>query len=168
MGEIPRPRFLIGRLVGWPMNTIYSHRLSLLATQRGFTLLESIIALTVLSAVIVVCLQLRSHSLARSRAVYQRGAEIQAMNNLLELAASNLLANPQGPTAGDPTRRIQWQGQYLGQPFSCDRQRVTVPNPLANSRTDPDAMKLAPQVQLYQFTLTYADNTAQFYRTLSR
>jgi len=131
---------------------------------RSFTLLEAIVATFILSAVAIVCLQLRAGSLRDAVAIQQAERRGAAATTLLRLAQENMLPGRTGPEEGDASRRVTWSGEHLGQPFTCRRELVTRRSPLG----DPSARGLAQRVLLWEYTLTYDGRAISTLRPVGR
>jgi len=99
--------------------------------KAGFTLLESIIALAMIGAVAGACLQVRAQSLAGRQRLTVRQNTDRAIDTILRLAQSGLLDDglSERDEEGKITR-ITWTGDHLGEPFTCERVRTTVANPI--------------------------------------
>lgn len=100
-------------------------------TRPGFTLLESIIALAMIGAVAGACLQVRAQGLAGRQRLTVRQNTDRGIDTILRLAQSGLLEDglPERNEEGDVTR-ISWTGEHLGEPFTCQRVRTTIANPI--------------------------------------
>jgi len=102
--------------------------------RAGFTLLESIIALAMIGAVAGACLQVRAQGLAGRQRLTVRQRTDRAIDTILRLAQSGLLVGgqPERNEQGQTTR-ITWTGEHLGEPFTCERERISVANPIENA-----------------------------------
>lgn len=107
---------------------------------RGFTLLEAVLALGMLSAVLVVCLQLRTQTIAARRdaaASAQHDRDVQAIVALIT-------AGRLGQAEVDPETKVRsWVGEYDGRGYEVMAEPARVPNPMygkANKELDPDVL----------------------------
>lgn len=95
--------------------------------RRGFTLLEAVIALIILSSFVVACLQLRLNGLRAGRAIAEQQRVERVMDNVLELASLQLLPEPVVERNDDgDVARIIWRGELAGYTYECVSQRTTV------------------------------------------
>ncbi len=126
---------------------------------RGFTLLEAVIALIILSSFVVACLQLRLNGLRAGRAVAEAQRVERAIDDVLTLATSRLLPEPivERDAEGD-VARIIWRGEHAGMPFECISQRGVAPAVGDNVN--------AASIPVQQYTVTIEDRTVVVFRPL--
>lgn len=116
-------------------------------------------ALVVLGSVAVACLTLRAQSLRQQRDIERIHAVDRAASTLLEMAGAGLLADPVLPAPNDVTQRTLWRGEHLGREYVCERIRVRLPNAARDGLPPARAAMLAPEVELNEYTLSYAGRT---------
>jgi len=133
-------------------------------TRRGVTLLEAIVAMTVLASVAIVCLQVRSQGLMQSRRVDDMQRAERIAGAILDQAIHRMLPGAEGPAEDDPSRRIVWRGEQDGVEWMCVRELTLVRNPLAWSGLVPDSDRLASYILVDQFRLTYGDVAIEILR----
>lgn len=127
--------------------------------RRGFTLLEAVIALIILSSFVVACLQLRLNGLRAGRAVAEAQRVERAIDDVLQLAGHQLLPDPivERNDNGDVARVI-WRGAYAGFAYECVSERAAVPAPSIGAPTTTTA------VSVQRYTVTIDDRTVTAYR----
>lgn len=126
------------------------------ALHRAFTLLEAIVALVILAAACIACLQIRTQSFAaRDRLARQQRID-RANDAVFQMLVNGLLPRPEKDRdSGLPV----WKGEHLGKAYTITRQRTSVANPVAGQV----AYAVAPEVSVWRYTLAYEGRTANFY-----
>lgn len=113
--------------------------------RRGFTLIEAVVALTVLFMAAGACLELRAGALARSRAIEQRQAEARRALTVIDLAQAGQLDGARPLDEEDPSAGTVWAGEIAGTAYRLTRTRETVANPMHAVDTSryPDRVEIA-------------------------
>lgn len=102
--------------------------------QRGFTLLEAVLALAILSMVLVVCLSVRAQGIAQRARLAEGLHEADQAQQVFDMLQAGLLPPPQI----DPeSRSRRWQGVHMGRVYSVTAVRELVPNPLSGQGAQP-------------------------------
>lgn len=128
------------------------------ARVHGFTLLEAVLALAILSAVAVVCVGIRTQSLSSARRVEERHAEQRDTQAIFEMLTSGLLPPPE---IEDDSFARRWKGEYLGFPYELGATRETMPNPVfRNDRVD--SAELSDRIVMWRYTLSYRGRESEF------
>ncbi|TVQ31707.1 MAG: hypothetical protein EA376_08570 [Phycisphaeraceae bacterium] len=133
-------------------------------TRRGVTLLEAIVAMTVLASVAIVCLQVRTQGLMQSRRVEEIQRTERIAGAILDQAMNRMLPGAEGPNEDDPARRIIWRGEQDGVAWECVRELTLVRNPLAWSGVVADSDRLATYILVDQYRLTLGELTIEAIR----
>ncbi|MBL8746466.1 MAG: prepilin-type N-terminal cleavage/methylation domain-containing protein [Phycisphaerae bacterium] len=128
-------------------------------SKAGFTLLEAVLALAILSAVAVVCVGVRTQSLASARRMEVRNAEHRDTQAIFEMLTAGLLPPPESEK-DSLTRR--WTGEYQGAPYILEATQVTRPNPVYTSERK-DAAPLSDRIIVWRYTLTYRGRSSEFW-----
>lgn len=122
---------------------------------RGFTLLEAVLALGMLSAVLVVCLQLRTQTIGARRdaaASAQHDRDVQAI-------VAMITAGRLGQAVVDPeTKARSWVGEYDGRGYEVSAEPARVPNPLYGKANK----ELEPEVLVWNYEIAFAGRATQF------
>ncbi len=134
---------------------------------RGFTLLESVAALSVLTGVAIICMQLRVQAAVHAVELSERASAQHAAAALLELAVSGMLPAGEGPEEDDPLQRITWTGSRLGKKYTCTRERITIKNPVAGAPGVNDGA-VAQLVEMNRFSVECAGVTLETIRPLGK
>jgi hypothetical protein len=122
------------------------------ARRAAFTLLESIIAITILTAVVVVCLQVRAQSLRTLRGIeIDRRADL-ASQSIFDTVIAGALPEPQ---SGDGV--VIWTGDHLGRPYRVERVRVERSSPVSAGEA-----RLAPVVRVFEYRVRYDERLTTF------
>ena len=122
----------------------------------GFTLLEAVLALMILSGVVVAALGIRAQSIkVAHQLTAARGAQHDAQA-LFDLASAGLLGEP---AAVEPeSRTVIWRGEHLGHPYEMRSMPVELPSALpADQRAG-----LSDQIVMRRYTLSYRGTESQF------
>jgi len=127
--------------------------------RRAFTLIEAIIAITMIALVAGACLQLRAESLARVRSLAGTGAEDLAADQILRLAAADRLGPGRRLEPDDPQSPRVWTGEHAGRRYTLRKEAVVVPNPL-RSAVDEDSV-YPESVVVWRYTLTMGDTVRE-------
>ncbi|MFM9958157.1 MAG: prepilin-type N-terminal cleavage/methylation domain-containing protein [Phycisphaerales bacterium] len=122
---------------------------------RGFTLLESVLALAILTAVIVVCLQLRAQIGMVGRQVQRSALRDNAAEALFQSLVNGLLGTPQ--TDRD-TGLLVWEGTQNGAFYRVTRASVSRPNPLAGQVS----YDVAAQVSVFRYEVKLGSELTEF------
>jgi len=123
--------------------------------RRGFTLLEAVLALSVLASILVVTLQLRAQSITTSRSIsaHQRlQRDTDAILDSLEASTLDL------PTVDDQSQVRTWTGEHLGAVFTLTATPVLVTNPLHGA----DGTPRTDQIMMFRYELAYREQTVTF------
>ncbi len=122
---------------------------------RAFTLLEAVLALGMLSAVLVVCLQLRTQTIAARRdaaASAQHDRDVQAIVALIT-------AGRLGQAVVDPETKVRsWIGEYDGRGYEVSAEPARVPNPMYGKTNE----ELEPEVLVWKYQVTFAGRATRF------
>lgn len=123
---------------------------------RAFTLLEAIVALAILAAACIACLQIRTQSITSHARVARQQQIDRATDAVFQMLVNGLLAKPEKDRE---TGRPLWKGEHLGKPFTITRERVSVANPVAGQV----GYAVAPQVSVWRYSLAYDSRVSTFY-----
>lgn len=116
---------------------------------RGFTLLEAILALGILTAATIVALDMRAQMLRsgeRVRAVQREDRDHEA---LFEMLVSGMLEDPRL----DEREGYVWEGQFLEKDYRITRRIDSVPNPMSTEV----AYEVASRVGVFRYRIEYGD-----------
>ncbi len=122
----------------------------------GFTLLEAIVALVILAAACIACLQIRTQAIASHDRLARQQQIDRATDAVFQMLVNGLLPKPE--KARDSGRPV-WKGEHLGKPFAITRERVSVANPVAGQV----GYAVAPEVSVWRYALAYEGRTSHFY-----
>jgi prepilin-type N-terminal cleavage/methylation domain-containing protein len=125
---------------------------------RGFTLLEAVLALAILSAVAVVCVGIRTQSLSSARRMEERHAEQRDTQAIFEMLTAGLLPPPEAEKDSFVRR---WKGEYLGFPYELEAARETMPNPVFRGDR-ADSAGLSDRIVMWRYTLSYRGKESEF------
>jgi len=117
--------------------------------RRGFTLLEAVIALTVLVMAAGACLELRAGALARSRALEAQQAEARRALTLIDLASADQLEGARLVDEGDASKGVVWEGEIAGTSYRLVRVSASAPNPLWSA----DPARYPERVEVMRYRL---------------
>ena len=129
--------------------------------RRAFTLIEAVIAITVLALVAGACLQLRADSLSRTRTLSGRHELDRAVRTIFDLAVKDRLGPSRKLIADDPNSPEQWEGTFASREYTLVKELAVVPNPLTvEAPRDGAAESPYPAlVALWRYTLTLDGQT---------
>lgn len=122
--------------------------------QRGFTLLEALIALAMLAAVFSVCAGLRTQAMAadrRAAAILEAERDADA---LFQMVINRALLAPEPLSNGE---KAVWVGTHLGEPYTIERTIAVMENPLLG--VGPH--ETAPEIGLFEYAITYKGHTTK-------
>lgn len=120
-------------------------------SRRGFTLLEAILALTILSSVVIVCVGMRAGAMARADRLERRDAAQRDAQAIFEMATSNLLPPP---IVSEDRLTRTWRGEHLGAPYTLQASLTSVANPVAPVAPTTQ-LRLSDQIFVWRYTLTF-------------
>lgn len=121
----------------------------------GFTLLEAVLALVILSVVSVACLQLRGQMGLVGAQAQRRAAQDNRADALFTCLTSGMLTEP---TADPVTGALVWSGEHLGTPYTIRRGMKAVPNPAAGQVNYP----VASTVSVVRYEVTLGGTVTEF------
>lgn len=132
--------------------------------RAGFTLLEVVIAMVILSIVAVVTLQMRLTGLRAGRAIAASQQVEHALDDVLELASHDMLPNPEA-LRNDEGKivRITWRGDYLGVSYVCIAETILASAPSV-AVADAEAPHVEMTVPVRRLTATIDGRTAMLYQ----
>jgi prepilin-type N-terminal cleavage/methylation domain-containing protein len=119
---------------------------------RGFTLLEAILALMILSGAFIACLQARTQLLATSQRVEQTLHASRDIDALLRMLTTGMLPNPEVDLE---TGIVLWRGVYLQQEYVITREAISVANPIAGQV----AYAIPERVRLFRYDVRLGEHT---------
>lgn len=126
--------------------------------RAAFTLIESIIALTILTMVAGACFQLRAQSLSQTRSIAGRQADARLADTIFRMALAGGLGVAQRlGDEDDELRAMAWSGRREGREFYLVREQVIERNPVRASLSEDDAVRYPELVALYRYTLEFGD-----------
>lgn len=126
---------------------------------RGFTLLEAVLALAILSAAMIVCLEMRAQSMAMGARMAERHATFRDEQAIFEMVTAGLLEELPGVRGQGASR--SWQGEHLGRPFRLTARAVTVENPAA-SLLIGEERRLSDRIVMWRYELEYRGRVSEF------
>lgn len=134
------------------------NRLALGSGSRpGFTLLEAVLALAILSSVMVVCLGMRAQGIAGAQRLSQRQETDREVEAIFQMLTAGLLP----PAVVDRESHARtWSGGHLGHSYTLVATRVERANPVAREKA---GAALAERIALFRYELTYRGRTAEFF-----
>lgn len=121
--------------------------------RRAFTLLESIVALTILAMVAGACLDLRASALANTRTLAGKQEDARVALTLFDLALAGFLPAPTRLDPEDPESARVWTGTRDGRDYRILKERIVVRNPVRDSVTESAAVAYPQNAALYRYTL---------------
>ncbi|MEM8834390.1 MAG: type II secretion system protein [Planctomycetota bacterium] len=120
---------------------------------RAFTLLESLLALGIVSSVLIVTLALRTQSMQQGDRLASMLAIEREADALTTMAMEGMLGNPD-IEAGSAV----WTGVHLERPYRVVARPVVMRNPVAGASNMP----LAETVTVVEFTVEYRGRSLDF------
>ena len=101
---------------------------------RGFTVIEAIVALTILAIVAGACLELRAQSLRQAQSLTARHELARRADAIFELARAGQLGPGERLDEDDPAGGRLWTGERFGDQYRLTKRTVLVDNPLHDPR----------------------------------
>lgn len=132
---------------------------------RGFTLLEAVLAVAILAGVAMVCVTIRTQMLASARRMEARHERQRDTQAIFDMLTSGMLP----PIEGDADAGVRhWKGEYLGQVYSIEGVRTTVPNPVARvaaaqPKVEDRSQALSDQIVMWRYTLEFRGVKTEFW-----
>lgn len=126
--------------------------------RRAFTLLESLVALTVLGLVAGACLELRAGALAHTSTLAGRQENQRSAKLLFDLAITGQLGAPTRTSKENPEAPVIWTGEHEGQRYRLLRETVVVANPLFKASSEDERPVFPQRTALYRYTLELGDD----------
>lgn len=129
----------------------------------GFTLLECLLAIAIVSGVLIALLQLRAESLRDRVELAETQRADREAEALFQMFVTGAVETPEV----DRSRgAVSWEGEYLGHPFRAVRTLREVPNPVraggGDGGGDASSQGLRATVPMYAYTLTYRGRVHEF------
>jgi type II secretory pathway pseudopilin PulG len=123
--------------------------------RRAFTLLEAVLALAMLTAVIIVCLQMRAQVGMVGRQVERIAARDNAAEALFQSLVNGLLG---APVDSEKPGAMMWEGVQNGEKYKVVRTATRVPNPVVG-QVDFD---VPATLTAYRYEITLGNTTSEF------
>lgn len=122
--------------------------------RRGFTLLEAVLAMAILSSVLVVALGVRAQSMSLATRLDADRRALIGQEELFAMVLEGLLPLSQNDAR---SRTRTWSGEHMGLPYLIVATPVDITTPL------PEEVRgtLAPGVVMFRYTLTYAGRESE-------
>ncbi len=127
--------------------------------RRAFTLLESLVALTILSLVAGACLELRAGALSNTRTLAGRQEHARLAQTILDLTLAGYLGRAERADPDNPESALVWTGERDGVTYRLQRDAILVPNPVRAGAPAERAALFPPSAALYRYTLELGDET---------
>jgi hypothetical protein len=124
------------------------------AARGGFTLLEAIIALSLMTVVLIASLELRVQAMKVGGQVSSAARESRHIEALFTMVINRAL--PQ-PVRDEAAGTLTWSGTYLEARYVITRRSEEVDNPLRVL-----AAERSPQVTIWRYTIEYGGEQATF------
>lgn len=125
---------------------------------RGFTVIEAVVALTILAMVAGVCLELRAQSLRQSQSIQKRHELARRADAILELARAAQLGPSVPVDEDDPESGRLWTGERSGDQYRLLKQTILVDNPLHDPLQGSRAL-YPKRIAVQRYTLELAGET---------
>jgi len=133
--------------------------------RRGVTLLEAIVAMTILAGVGVATLQLRAATLAGAHEAERAAIADRGVQDLLDLAVAGLLAGGAEQEGG----ALVWKGTHLGEAYVVRREVVVLPNPLySKEQAEEDDLAPAETMPCHEYVAEWGGAVAKMLRPIQR
>jgi len=117
-------------------------------TGRGFTLLEAILALAILSAAVIVCVGIRGQMLLGTERLREIQRQDRAEEGLFQMLINQTIDEP----IVDAERgTVVWRGTYLEKPYEVERRGASFPNPMIGQV----GYDVAERVRLIRYVIQY-------------
>lgn len=126
-----------------------------LLRHSGFTLLEALLAIVILSGVLLVCLGIRSQSMRVSVDVHARLGLEREIDDLFTMVTTGTLPDP---VIDRRARALTWEGEHLGEPFIIKATPVSAPNPVYGLVS----AAVEREVTVWSYTIMYRGRTTEF------
>lgn len=123
--------------------------------RRAFTLLEAVLALAMLTAVIIVCLQLRAQVGMVGRQVERISGKDNASEALFQSLVNGLLGPP---TESRENGVLVWEGEQNGARYHITRTLTRVPNPVVGQV----AFDVPATLAAYKYEITFGTIKSEF------
>lgn len=127
--------------------------------RRAFTLLESLVALTVLALVAGACLELRAGALANTRTLAGRQDQARTAQMIFDLALAGFLGTPERADPEDPESALIWTGERDGAEYRLQRNAIVITNPVRASAPGELAASFPSDAALFRYALELGGET---------
>jgi Tfp pilus assembly protein PilV len=114
--------------------------------ERGFTVLEAVVAMTVLALAAGACLQLRAQALAQARSIQREHELARTAHAIFELATAGELGPAERLDPDDPRSPLLWTGDRYGASYRLVREVVLVENPVRVATSSSGAATTYPEM----------------------
>jgi prepilin-type N-terminal cleavage/methylation domain-containing protein len=125
---------------------------------RGFTVIEAVVALTILAMVAGACLELRAQSLRQAQSIQKRHELARRADAVFELARAGQLGPGLLVDEDDPESGRLWTGERSGDRYRLVKETVLVDNPLHDPLLGSRAV-YPERVAVRRYTLELAGET---------
>lgn len=126
--------------------------------RAGFTLLEAILALSIIAAVTVVCLGMRAQALGAARRISESQHAEQGAQDIYDSVMAGLMPAPViDPRSGTRT----WEGEWSNRPYVLTATLAALPSPVISAEADGSAPR--PMLRMWRYELRYAGQTTEFF-----
>ena len=133
-----------------------AHRQSVVHA-HGFTLLEAVIALALMSMILIASLELRVQAMRTGASIGDACRDARPMNDLYTMLINRALPEP---VRDEQTQQPVWSGDYLGKPYRITRVRETVENPVASTVQHEPGQQTT--VRVWRYTMRYDNQEMAF------
>lgn len=131
-------------------------------SSSAFTLLESLVALTILAMVAAACLELRANALNHTSSLAGRQDTARLAHTIYDLAFAGLLPAPVRADPEDTESPLVWTGQRDAVSYRLTREPIELQNPITAPRrtnSEDQPSKFPQRVALYRYTLELEGQT---------